>query len=267
MASLRYTGVTYLNASFMQEVNRLGLKVAGITAVTLLLIFGLYWGGRELLVGRGGQPEDQSLTLTQRQKDSDGDGVADLYETAYYATDPTNPDTDGDGVSDLDEITAGRDPLVPGPKDVSRPPTGSQVTQQETYTQRYLAGLPDDVPREGILDQARLEAFVDANRGELLEVLSAEDITTTTDTGKEAVQKYLDAISSAHNNSLQAITSSDIEAAFRLQVNSSQPQVMRDLVIALTNNVGVLEAVAAPAEVVPLHTMGKVNTSQNLGWG
>ena len=41
----------------MQEVNRLGLRVAVITAVVLVLIFSLYWGGRALLTGREEQPQ------------------------------------------------------------------------------------------------------------------------------------------------------------------------------------------------------------------
>ncbi|MBI4022508.1 MAG: hypothetical protein HY372_04050 [Candidatus Andersenbacteria bacterium] len=239
----------------MQEVNRLGVRVVGITAVVLAVLFGLYWGAR-MLLRREGEVSlpAEPVTLAERQQDTDNDGVADLYETAYYNTDPTKPDTDGDGMNDLDEITAGRDPAVAGPKDESRPATGSAVVQQDTFTQRYLAGLPDDIARDQILDQARLEAFIAASRGPLLPELPEGTIKMTAAAGKEAVAAYLDAISAAHNKSLRVITSTDIEAAFRLQVQSSQPQTMRDLVIALTNNVGVLEAAAAPAEVVSLHT-------------
>lgn len=234
----------------------MGLRVVGITAVVLAVLFGVYWGARTLLRGdeEAALPAGEPQTLAERQQDTDGDGVADLYETAYYNTDPTNTDTDGDGVNDLDEITAGRDPAVAGPQDESRPATGSAVVQQDTYTQRYLASLPDDIPRDQILDQARLEAFIAASRGPLVPEVLAGTIKTTSAAGKEAVSAYLDAISSAHNKSLRVITSADIEAAFRLQVQSSQPKTMQELVIALANNVGVLEAVEAPAEVVPLHT-------------
>jgi hypothetical protein len=127
------------------------------------------------------------------------------------------------------------------------------VAQTETFTQRYLASLPEDVPRDQILDQARLEAFITANRGPLVREVPVESITTSQEAGAEAVRVYLDAIASTHNPALKAVTSSDIEAAFRLQINSSQPQPMRDLVIALGNNVGLLEEVTAPAEVAAMH--------------
>jgi len=110
----------------MQITNMLGLRVAGVTAVILLVLFGLYWGGRALLFpDQGIEPPDtdESLSLAERTQDSDGDGVADLYETVYYNTDPQRADTDGDGVNDLEEIIAGRDPLIPGPNDESRPIT------------------------------------------------------------------------------------------------------------------------------------------------
>jgi hypothetical protein len=248
----------------VNTINRLGVRIAGLTALVLLVLFGLYWGGRQLLRrGQEGLAPGKQLTLAERQQDSDGDGVADLYETAYYNTNPNNPDTDGDGASDLAEILGGKDPLTAGPQDEIRPATGSAVGTTDTFTQRYLASLPDDVPREEILDQARLEAFIDANRGTLVPALEPGVITVTQAAGAEAISAYLDAIASSHNNSLKAVTSTDIEAAFRLQVNSSQSQPMQDLVIALTNNVGVLEAVPAPAEAAALHTR-LVTASQAL---
>lgn len=238
----------------MKEINRLGLQVAGITAVVLAVLFGLYWGGRALFLKDKEAPEQGGgeEQLTQQQKDSDGDGVADLFETVYYKTDPNNPDTDGDGTSDLDEIVAGRDPTIAGPNDESKPATGSQVTEEKTFTQRYLASLPDDVAREDILDQTKLGAFVEANKGALLPMV--DTIQTTEEKGKKAVAAYLDSTSSVHNDALKEITSADIETAFRLYVNDQNKQPMTDIVAALTNNVTTLKAVAAPAEVVEMHT-------------
>lgn len=240
----------------MKEINRLGLQVAGITAVVLAVLFGLYWGGRMLFLKDKEAPESETgeEQLTQQQKDSDGDGVADMFEIVYYKTDPNNPDTDGDGTSDLDEIVAGRDPTIAGPNDESKPATGSQVTEVKTFTQRYLASLPDDVAKADILDQAKLAAFVEANKGALLPTITADMIVKTTEEGKKAIAAYLDSVSSAHNDALKEITSADIEAAFRLQVNGQNKQPMSDIVTALTNNVTMLKAVAAPAEAVGTHT-------------
>ncbi len=240
----------------MRETNALGLKVVGITIVLLLVLFGLYWGGKALLFGEDGDRStlQQGQPLAGRTRDSDGDGVADLIETVYYQTDPNNSDTDGDGVSDLDEITSGRDPLIPGPNDESKPATGSKVTQQITYTQKYLASLPDDVARDKILDQVQLESFVNANRGELLPSITTEMISVIPGEGKEAVATYLDSISSTHNTSLKAVTSADIEAALQLLVTSQSPQSMQDILVALINNVEILKGVPAPTETASLHT-------------
>lgn len=250
----------------MRETNVLGLKVAGITAVLLLVLFGLYWGGRALLLRDGKDKsidEQAGMSLADRTRDSDKDGVADLYETIYYQTDPNNPDTDGDGTSDLDEIISGRDPRVPGPNDESKPATGSRVTEVKTYTQQYFAGLPDNVPRNEILNQVRLESFVSNNRGALLPVVTQEMIKTVPGEGKGAVTAYLDNISSTHNEALKGITSADIEAAFRLQTTSQELQPMQDIVAALNSNLEIIKGVTAPTEVAGLH-MDLIAASQAL---
>ncbi len=46
------------------------------------------------------------------EKDTDGDGIPDYFETEYFNTDPNNPDTDSDGLTDYEEIyLTGTDPL------------------------------------------------------------------------------------------------------------------------------------------------------------
>lgn len=241
----------------MKEVNLLGLKVVGLTVVVLVVLFGLYWGGRLLLspgarLGDDGPASGQSLVDSQR--DTDGDGMADFYEVTYYHTDPNNPDTDGDGVNDLQEVTSGRDPVIAGPQDESKPTTGSAVADVDTYTGQYLAGLPDDAARGEILDQSRLEAFVESSRESLLPEIPVEELHITELEGEGAVSDYLDAISSAHNSSIQPVTSADLEAAFRLQINSSNGEPMRLIVDALDRNLTTLKLALVPAETTALHT-------------
>ena len=237
--------------SGMEDANRLGLRVAGVTALVFTVLAGLYFGGRTLL--QRGDTTPSPLSETQRSRDRDGDGVADLYETNFYNTDPDKADTDGDGTSDLDEIIAGTDPTRAGPGDEQKPATGSAVTQQDTYTQLYLATLPDDIPRDQILDQARITAFVEQNKGELLPPLAEGRHKTTEAEGAEAIEAYLDSISSVHNPAIRPVTSSDLEAAFRLQVNGQDTGPMDGVVENLTGNVAILEEVAAPAEASQLH--------------
>lgn len=240
----------------MREINAMGLRTVGITIALLVVLFGLYWGGKALLFNKEGDKyatTQQEQSLADRTRDSDGDGVTDLIESVYYQTDPNNADTDGDGMPDGEEIIAGRDPLIPGPDDESKPATGSKVTQQITYTQKYLASLPDNVARDKILDQTQLESFVNANRGELLPTVTTDMLSVVPEEGKEAISVYLNNISSAHNDSLKVITSADIEAAFRLLTTSNTPQPMQDILVALINNVAVLEEVSVPTEVTGLH--------------
>ncbi|MFH1145820.1 MAG: hypothetical protein V1707_02555 [bacterium] len=47
-----------------------------------------------------------------RQKDTDGDGLSDVYEQTVSKTDPYNKDTDSDGYLDGTEVATGYDPLV-----------------------------------------------------------------------------------------------------------------------------------------------------------
>lgn len=247
----------------MNPINKMGWRVVGVTTVIVLVIAGLYWGGQRLLKRDGSQTTAPagSLSLADRTRDSDGDGMADLYETAFYNTDPNKADTDGDGMSDRDEVVAGRDPLIPGPNDASKPATGAQVTQVETFTQKYLASLPEDIPREQILDQVKIEAFVEANKGTLLPPVT---ITTTAAAGKEAISTYLDSVSAAHNKELGIVTSADIEAAFRLLVNTQNRQPMEGIVNVLKKNVAILQKVAAPNEVAGLHEKMVAATSALL---
>lgn len=77
-----------------------------------------------------------STVITDANKDSDGDGLADMEEKTFgtdlnladtdadgltdwaevkiYKTDPLNPDTDADGYKDGAEVINGYDPLKPG---------------------------------------------------------------------------------------------------------------------------------------------------------
>lgn len=55
-------------------------------------------------------------TTAQMEQDGDNDGLAN-WEEVLWSTNPSNPDTDADGTKDGDEVRAGRNPVVAGPKD------------------------------------------------------------------------------------------------------------------------------------------------------
>lgn len=238
----------------MRPLNTFGFRVAAVTALVCAVVFGVYWGASKLW-DQWSERVPVQVSQEEQTQDRDNDGIADLYEGRFYGTNPTTADTDGDGVSDLAEIEAGRNPVVAGDNDGIKPPTGQNVSSPQTYTQQYLAQLPADIPREEILQQERITAFVDARRGTLLPSLPPETITTTATSGTEAVRSYLDSISSAHNKELHQVTSSDLEAAFRLLIGTGQSASLQDLVTNLEQNVALLIAVPVPQEAAELHRM------------
>ena len=54
--------------------------------------------------------EEEALGLSNRDFDTDGDGLSDKAEIDKWGTDPTNSDTDGDGYWDGFEIIKGYNP-------------------------------------------------------------------------------------------------------------------------------------------------------------
>ena len=247
----------------MASINRLGLLVVGITTLAVVLVFGIIVGVRVLLTKT--EPPAPSVvptvavptpTTKARPQDSDGDGLSDDIEPIYQ-TNPSVADTDGDGTSDGDEIKVLRDPLIPGPKDTidSLSENAKAKIDPATYTGRYLATLPAEATRQDVLSRGKLEAFVEQARLPLLPDVASSDVKTTSDSGKDAVERYLNSISSAQNSNLVAVSSDDITEAFRQAYGQNQPEALAAIVTTLQSNVSVLKTVATPAETKDLHTM------------
>lgn len=222
----------------MNSVNRLGLIAALTTVIVLAVLFAAWWGVKKYWLTPPLDSAPASVETTAGEQDSDGDGLPDLVEN-LYKTNPQKADTDGDLVSDGDEVTVGRDPLA---------------VEGATWTDKYLASLPDDTPRDQIMDQAQLTAFVAANKGQLLPTLPDGLIKTSAEAGKATTTAYLDAISPSQNEKLSAITPADIESAWKLSFQNNQPETMDSLVTKLHQNVDILQSVVAPKELLALHT-------------
>ena len=244
----------------MNQTNKLGIYVVFITAVLVIAIVGIYMATKYVLSDRSttSTPTATPTSLTEAStriasEDTDSDKLPDLIEN-LYRTLPNNPDTDGDGTLDGEEIPLQRDPTITGPNDTLLDVSATgEVTGVGTYTQKYLATLPSNLDQEDLLTSARLEAFVEEYKGQLLPEIPVSTIKTTTASGEEAVSSYIAAISSVTNIQISAVTSAEIEEAHRLSYSGNQPQPLQDIVIKLENNVKVLQQVAVPAEAVQPH--------------
>jgi hypothetical protein len=58
--------------------------------------------------------DERTHGTSDKNPDSDADGLTDFEEVRTYKTDPTKADTDNDGFSDGDEVKNGYDPNGPG---------------------------------------------------------------------------------------------------------------------------------------------------------
>lgn len=241
----------------MNDLNKLGLRLAFLVIGGGAVVFGLIWGIHSWVTRPAATLSDSTqpsatTTVQPAYDDTDADGLPDLFEN-IYRTNPNNADSDNDGTDDFTELSTGHDPTIAGPNDISKPPTGDAVTDEGTFTGQYLATLPTDASRDEVLNQTRLEAFVALHQGQLLTQLPAGSVIQNDQIGKAAIEAYLGAISTTKNQSLHNITSDDIAAALAAQLqNNMQP--VTTIVSNLEANVATFKSVSVPAEVVALHT-------------
>lgn len=239
----------------MSSINTLGLKVVGITAIIVVIVFGAYAGVRQLIKkpAPAASPTPAISAEPTIAPDADHDGLPDKFEPLYQ-TDPNKADTDNDGISDLQEITNGTNPLLVGPNDQIKPPTGQAAADSSTFTGKYLASLPDNISREEILKKERVEAFINLNKGELLPKIAPDQIVSTTTSGKTAIETYLNAISASQNKELAAVTNEDINNALQQQLTNNNSTALIDLAKKLEHNLELLKKVPTPTEVIELQT-------------
>lgn len=222
----------------MKWVYLVGLK---IVAIGFIVIAG-YMVAQVLVA----EPEQRT-----RLHDSDGDGIADSVEGSY-GTDPALYDTDGDGSSDGEEVDSGRNPLIAG-DDVLRPLAGSQVKAGSSYTQQYLASLPEDTPQNEIINKEKLDAFVASSQELLVPVVTDEQVRVTEVTNTETVSQYFSTISSKKNADIIPVTAQDVEAAFRLDYVNQDPETMKQVIAGLERNIDIYQQAEVPRDIIELH--------------
>ena len=227
----------------MKPIHVIGAQMGMVAAIALVVFgayaFSHYWGKGSAQLQR------------QTYQDQDQDGLTDKMESLYH-TNPTQADTDGDGTNDGDEIAAGRNPLLAG-DDAVKPPTGNEVSDSSSYTDQYLATLPESVSRDQVINKDALDSFVSSHRGELIPSVEPDSITVSNETGAAAVKQYFLDISSVSNASIISVTSADIEAAFQLDFQQQDPEIMKKLIAALEQNIAVYEQTPVPSDVRDIH--------------
>ncbi|HLC49058.1 MAG TPA: hypothetical protein VJI96_01590 [Candidatus Andersenbacteria bacterium] len=203
----------------MNELNRIGIRVMGIIVVVLLVIVGI-WKGIAL-------------------------GISE-YQTTKTP-----------------EITVSPTPIAyPSPETTLTPELQQELstfvdTTKETlvgYTKKYVESLPTDIPKDQVLDSKKVEAFVLANQGTLLPELFAGTLQTTTKSGKQAIQTYLDAISPVQNPAIKPITGDMITEALAKQESGEDLQALVAIRASIENNFTIFKSVKAPKEATELHT-------------
>lgn len=244
----------------MQPVNKLGFRVAGISAVVVLVLFGAFTGIRAL-VNRAQTPlvtptpvvTPTSTNQLLSQQDSDNDGLPDQLEP-MYRTDPVKPDTDSDGTNDGAEIEALRNPIVAGPNDqLVSDDVNKNAVDENSFTNKYLNTLPKNASRTDVLSREKLQAFVDQARQQFTVSAYTPAVKTAPGEGKTAIEAYLNSVSSAQNDKLKAVSSDDITQAWQAAIGRGNSGLINDIVSKLASNLAILKDVSAPAEATTLH--------------
>lgn len=244
--------------------------------VTLAVLFG-GWGATQL-VRRARTPTPPSpspsptadsllptapsatLQLPAVRADTDKDGLPDDLERIYQ-TNPENPDTDEDSYEDGLEVANGYDPTKKAPGDKITIPAPSpspfdttQGKRPPTFTEQFLSrtGLPPE-PRS-LLKSDKLGSFIaEANvRGFLPDVPDA-DITIVSVAGKDAITRYLDAVSIPQNTNISPVSAEQLSAAFKTLATNGDEAPLTSLVAKLSRNVEELKRAPVPGEAIALH--------------
>lgn len=204
----------------MNDINRIGIRVMGIIIVVLMIIFGIW----------------QGIAF----------GIAQYRDSRTIPSPTVTPTI---AVSPLPEESL-------SPEASSKLAALADSAQQTLigYTKQYVDSLPANSTQEQVLDKKAIEAFVDANRGSLLQDLPAGTLKVSAKSGKQAIIAYLDAISSSHNSAIATVTGDMIIAALAKQEGGEDAQALLPVRKSIEGNLAIFESVSTPKEAEALHT-------------
>ena len=193
------------------------------------------------------------LLRPEVRADSDKDGLPDDFERIYQ-TDAENADTDGDSYQDGLEVANGYDPLKKAPGDKITIPALVEPSPAPTYTEQFVnqTGLTAD--SKTLLQNEELPEFIAAAnvRGFLPEIPDSE-LRIVPNAGKDAVARYLDAVSIPQNTRIISVSAGEISTAFRTLTSTSDTGPLQNLVGKLSTNVAELKKAPVPGEALAFH--------------
>ena len=202
----------------MNTTNIIGIRIAGITLILIVAAFGM-WKGALFLIAQ--TPKAPIPAPTPEQ--------------TILSPSPATP-------------------LPPELQQQISSYTDSAKQSIGAYTKKYVESLPADVEKDQVLNAKSVEAFVVANQGTLLPELFAGTLQTTTKSGKQAIQTYLDAISPVQNPAIKPITGDMITEALAKQESGEDLQALVAIRASIENNFTIFKSVKAPKEATELHT-------------
>ncbi len=201
----------------MNSINKIGIRIAIITTVCIVGIFGIW------------KVIEYGISSYKTQKVAT---IATITPTPSIPPSPTiNPNLENELKNFADNVQ----------KDLSG------------YTKKYVDSLPTGTTKEQVLDQKKIEEFVDANRQPLLPDLVDGALKTTTTAGKATIQKYLDSISPTQNKDIAVVTGDMITQALEKQQSSAELEAMVPIRASVEKNLEIFTKIKAPKEAQDLH--------------
>jgi hypothetical protein len=208
----------------------------------------------------------QALVSELTQKDTDGDGLLD-WEENLWGTDPESTDTDGDGTSDGDEVSAERNPTIPGPDDTMEIPSPAQVVESnedlnatdffaQQFFREYVTRRQSDVGINALSQQAIISSSLAALPRVTTSVrYDSSDLIISTKSGKEAVFDFGNRLGAIVNTSGKPDSENEL-GLLTLLLEEKDRSVIEDFKILADSYKNVREQfshVPVPAGGVAIH--------------
>ncbi len=192
------------------------------------------------------------IKIPSSEIDSDSDGLSDAMEI-LYKTDPQNADTDLDTYKDGDEVANGYDPLIKSPNDKVGVAHGSPSPTPPTLTQQFVNKTGTNLQELTTNEEAVNKFINETNARGILPIITDNDIKIINTSGKAAIVKYLDSLSTKKNKKIKPVTPEQISSAFTNYTQTNNPAQIDAVISDLKNNAAIFSGVEVPKEAVELH--------------